>query len=132
MRLIWWARPLALAALLACAVALASCGDGRRTARAVPGADLAAGREAIARHGCVSCHAVPGVRGVGGVDSHVGPPLDGYGARRYIAGTVANTDANLIRWIQNPQAIRPGSAMPDLGVGETDARNIAGYLYSLP
>lgn len=131
MRLSWWARLVALAALLAGAAIVASCGDARRTARAVPGADPAAGREAVARHGCVSCHAVPGVRGVGGVESSVGPPLEGYGARRYIAGTVANTDENLIRWIQDPQAIRPGSAMPTLGVGEVDARNIAGYLYSL-
>jgi cytochrome c len=130
MRVSWGGRLAALAALLAGVIALGSCGDARRTTRAVAGADLAAGREAIVRHGCVSCHAVPGVRSVGGVESHVGPPLDGYGVRRYIAGTVANTDENLIRWIQDPQAIRPGSAMPTLGVGETDARNIAGYLYS--
>lgn len=126
----WSVRLLILVALLAGAVVLTNCGDARRTTRTIAGADLVAGREAIVRHGCTSCHAVPGVRGVGGVASHVGPPLGSYGARRYIAGTVANSDENLIRWIQDPQAIRPGSAMPTLGVGETDARNIAGYLYS--
>lgn len=131
MRLSWWGRLLTLAALLACAWLIASCGDARRTSRTVAGADLRAGREAVASYGCTSCHAVPGVRGVGGVESGVGPPLEGYAARRYIAGTVANTDENLIRWIQDPQTIRPGSAMPTIGVSESDARNIAGYLYSL-
>ena len=127
----WWIRLLILTALLAGAALLMSCGEGRRTARTVAGADPVAGREAVASYGCASCHAIPGVRGVGGVESAVGPPLEGYGARRFIAGTVANTEENLIRWIQDPQAIRPGSAMPTIGVSETDARNIAGYLYSL-
>lgn len=126
----WWLRLLLLAVLLMGGVILTNCGDARRTTRTVAGADIVAGREAVVRLGCASCHAVPGVRGVGGVASHVGPPLEGYAARRYIAGTLANTDENLIRWIQDPQAIRPGSAMPNLGVGETDARNIAAYLYS--
>lgn len=129
MRMSWWLRLLLLAVLLVGGVILSNCGDARRRTRTVAGADVAAGREAIVRHGCASCHAVPGVRGVGGVASAVGPPLEGYAARRYIAGTVANTDENLIRWIQDPQAIRPGSAMPNLGVNETDARNIAGFLY---
>ena len=38
----------------------------------------------------------------------------------------------LIAWIQHPQALDPRSAMPDLGVNETDARNIAAYLLNAP
>jgi len=125
-RLTW--RLLFLAGLLA--AALAGCADSRRSARAVPGGDPGLGREALAGYGCNACHAIPGVRTVGGLESNVGPPLDGYATRRYIAGSLANTDENLIRWIQNPQAIRPGSAMPDLGVSAADARNIAAYLYA--
>jgi cytochrome c len=34
----------------------------------------------------------------------------------------------LIQWIQNPQAIDPENAMPDVGVTEEDARHIAAYL----
>jgi cytochrome c2 len=37
----------------------------------------------------------------------------------------------MIRWIQHPQRLAPGSAMPDLGVSETDARDMAAYLYAL-
>jgi cytochrome c1 len=36
-----------------------------------------------------------------------------------------------VRWLQNPQAIDPQSAMPDLGVKEKDARDIAAFLYTL-
>jgi cytochrome c1 len=35
-----------------------------------------------------------------------------------------------MRWIQDPQAIRPHTAMPNLHVGEEDARDIAAYLYN--
>ena len=38
-------------------------------------------------------------------------------ARRHdIAGTLATTPENLARWIEAPQAIEPGTAMPDLGL----------------
>ena len=42
-----------------------------------------------------------------------------------------NTPANLVRWIREPQAVVPGNAMPDMGVSEADARDIAAYLYTL-
>jgi cytochrome c1 len=35
----------------------------------------------------------------------------------------------LIKWIRNPQQIEPGTAMPDLGVSEDEAGDIAAYLY---
>jgi hypothetical protein len=47
----------------------------------------------------------------------------------YIAGRLSNTEENLMLWIQNPQQIDPGNAMPDLGVTQEEARDIAAYLY---
>jgi len=79
-------------------------------------------------YGCGACHVIPGVTGATGM---VGPPLDGWSRRVYIAGNLANTPENLVRWIRYPQAVEPGTAMPDLGVNEADARDIAAYLYSL-
>jgi hypothetical protein len=38
----------------------------------------------------------------------------------------------LIQWIQDPQAVEPGTAMPNLGVDEAIARDTAAYLYTLP
>ena len=61
----------------------------------------------------------------------VGPPLIGWADRIYIAGRVPNTPENLIVWIQNPQEIDPQNAMPNLGVSESEARDMAAYLYTL-
>jgi cytochrome c len=131
MRLMRRARPLIGLALIISALGMASCGDARRTTRSIAGGDATLGRQAVLSYGCTSCHAIPGIRTPGGLNSHVGPPLENFATRRYIAGTLANTDTNLVNWIQNPQAIRPGSAMPNIGVSETDARHIAAFLYSL-
>jgi cytochrome c1 len=45
-----------------------------------------------------------------------------------LAGRLPNGPENLERWLRGPQAVKPGSAMPDLGVTERDARDIAAYL----
>jgi cytochrome c len=92
------------------------------------GGDPKRGRAAIAAHGCTGCHTIPGVRGANGL---VGPPLTSMGSRAYVAGVMKNTPENLIRWIQDPPAVDPMTAMPKLGVNETDARDIASYLYTL-
>lgn len=88
-----------------------------------------AGRQLIASYGCGSCHSIPGVPGA---DARAAPPLDHFYARSYIAGILPNTEENLIQWIQNPQKIVPGNAMPDLGVTKEQARDIAAYLYHQP
>ena len=107
---------------------LAACGGGDDPARPVPGGDPDAGKQLIANYGCGACHTIPGVRGAEGL---VGPPLIKFARRTYIAGEVPNTANFLIRWIEVPQAIEPGTAMPNLGVSEGQARDIAAYLYTL-
>jgi hypothetical protein len=37
----------------------------------------------------------------------------------------------MVRWLRNPQTYDPDGAMPDLGVTERDARDIAAYLATL-
>ncbi|MBI3969368.1 MAG: c-type cytochrome [Chloroflexi bacterium] len=96
--------------------------------RQVPGGDPRLGPAAIRTYGCGSCHIIPGVPGARG---KVGPPLTSMAERAFIAGQLPNTPANLIRWIQQPQAVEPGTAMPDLRVSEADVRHIAAYLYTL-
>jgi cytochrome c len=61
----------------------------------------------------------------------VGPPLTMFAQRAYIAGQLPNEPDNLIRWIQDPQTVEPGTAMPDLGVDTSTARDMAAYLYTL-
>lgn len=113
---------LALLGALACSDAPAS------RAQTVPGGDAERGASLLAAYGCGACHAIPGVRGA---DALVGPPLTGWAERRYIAGSLVNTPENLMRWIMTPQAIEPGTAMPDLGVDEAAARDMAAYLFTL-
>jgi cytochrome c len=86
------------------------------------------GRTAITRHGCVACHAIPGIRDLG---SNVGPPLDRIATRGYIAGVLANTPQNMVRWLRDPPGVDPRTAMPSLGLSEKEARDIAAYLYTL-
>jgi cytochrome c2 len=61
----------------------------------------------------------------------VGPPLDHFARRVYIAGVLRNTPDNLALWIHDPQAVIPGNVMPIMGVDKRDARDIAAYLYTL-
>lgn len=82
----------------------------------------------IQAYGCGACHTIPGVAGADGV---VGPPMNAIARRSFIAGKLRNTPDNLVRWIQHPQAINPGNGMPDMGVTESAARDIAAYLYTL-
>ena len=72
--------------------------------------DPARGKTAILQYACVTCHVVPGVVGA---NAPVGPPLDRLAQRTYLAGRMLNTEENLVRWIREPKAISPHSAMPD-------------------
>jgi cytochrome c2 len=94
----------------------------------MPGGDPERGEAAIRAYGCDACHTIPGIKGA---NATVGPPLDDWADRRYIAGALTNKPDNLLAWIQDPQAIEPGTAMPDVGVTEQDARDIGAYLYTL-
>lgn len=94
----------------------------------VPAADATRGPAKLREHGCVACHTVPGVPGA---DGRVGPRLDRVKDQAYIAGVLANSPQNLVAWIRRPKDIDPLTAMPNLGVGEEDARDIAAYLYAL-
>ena len=121
-----------LALMAACAVAhssnpLSSSASQARLTELAEG-DPVRGWQALQAYGCNTCHTIPGVPGA---DALVGPPLDDWAGRGYIAGSLTNTPANLVMWIQSPQEIEPGTAMPDMAVSETDAWNMAAYLFTL-
>jgi cytochrome c2 len=99
----------------------------REHAAAEVGGDPSRGEALFIQYGCGSCHSLSDVRTATGM---VGPPLDGIALRMIIAGHLANNPSNMERWIRDPQHVSPGTAMPDLGVGETDARDITAFLYT--
>jgi cytochrome c2 len=117
-------RRIGLVAVLCIA---AGCGERSPTV-AVTGGDDRRGREFMDRYGCGSCHVIPGIARARG---HVGPPLDGIAQRSYLGGVLPNTPDNMIMWIRYPQKVDPRTAMPDLGVSDPEARDMAAYLYTL-
>jgi Predicted membrane protein len=107
----------------------AGCAAGHANAdRVVENGDAARGKATIAAYGCGSCHSIPGIRAADGL---VGPPLDHWAERRTIAGEVPNDTERLITWLTVPQSIEPGTAMPNMGVTDGQARDMASYLYTL-
>jgi len=120
-------RPRALYAAGLCLALLGGCGK-QDTPRPVGDGNPARGQRLMAQYQCTACHAIPEVPGAVG---NAGPPLDKFGRRSYIAGGIPNTAPNLTRWLDNPQAVKPGTAMPDLGVSPAEARDMAAYLLTL-
>ena len=86
------------------------------------------GKFAIEQYACVTCHRIPGIVGE---HAPVGPPLERIATRQFLGGVIANNAENMVRWLREPQKIHPHTAMPDLGVTDRDARDIAAYLYTL-
>jgi cytochrome c1 len=108
-------------------VGLGACDGEKRAPRVVTAGDRERGRQAVERYGCGACHHIPGVRRARGI---VGPSLEGFAARPYIAGRMANDVSNLVAWIRGPRVLDPQTIMPDLAVSEPDARDIAAFLSS--
>lgn len=108
---------------------LSSCGpskEDRRWAANVTGGDPARGKIAIEHYGCIACHTIDGMES----QALVGPTLTRMASRSYLAGNLTNDAPNMIRWIKKPREIHKDTAMPDVGVTDSEARDIASYLYS--
>lgn len=107
---------------------VAGCSAPMSRSQQVGAGEPEIGRRLIVDYGCVSCHVVPGIDSE---PAYVGPPLDHWGRRSYIAGNLTNNEENLVRWLVDPQAVEQGTAMPNLDVTEQDAVNMSAYLLSL-
>lgn len=119
-------HPLALAMLALLAAPVFARDTGPRWQ--VEGGDAARGRRLAGDFGCARCHTIPGLRDANG---NVGPPLTRFADRTYVAGMLRNEPANLVRWLMHPQSVVPGNAMPEMGISEQQARDLAAYLYTL-
>jgi cytochrome c1 len=108
------------------ALLLTACNSWRGTART--DAASSNGERDVSRLGCGSCHTIPGIVGAHG---KVGPSLVGFASHSYVAGDLPNQPPNLEHWIQHPHSVHPDTLMPELGVTDTQARDIAAFLYSL-
>ncbi len=117
--------------LAVCLLVAAGCGAQATppTKIEVPGGDADRGRQAIAQYGCGSCHTVPGITRA---DATVGPPLTAWAERASIAGEFPNRPEYLVAWIHNPQAMLPGSIMPNTGTPIEAAQRYCGIFVHAP
>ena len=119
--------PQAYAELAQQQAAIASCG---RDVNAAPtrAPDGARGKQALYQYACSACHTIPGVTSS---SPNVGPPLGGIASRTLIAGTLSNTQSNMVLWLRSPNEVKPHTAMPNLRVTREDAADMAAYLATL-
>lgn len=123
-------RVLAFLSVLSALGTWTGCVGGKTTNvyAAYTGGSAQRGTKLIEQYRCGACHVIPGIHGANGM---LGPPLLWFSRRTFIAGEVPNKPENLVRWIQSPKSIEPGTAMPELGLSEQEARDVAAYLYTL-
>lgn len=99
----------------------------RTRAEAITGGNIDRGRAEIERYACGGCHVIPGIAGANG---GAGPDLTHVGERSELAGLLRNDPDAMVRWLIHPQSISPHGGMPEQGVAEADARDMAAYLYA--
>ncbi len=112
------------------AMVLCSCAKHDKVLRAEQATrgSVDRGERLLYSYNCGACHSIPGIAEAKGT---VGPPLGGFGNRNYISGSLTNTPENLALWIKDPKQVDSETAMPNLGVTDEQAVDIAAYLYTL-
>ena len=89
---------------------------------------VTAGRRIFETTACINCHAISGTAANG----RFGPDLTHLMSRDTIAsGAAENTTENLRLWIQEPDAIKPGSLMPAMRLNDADLDALVRYMESL-
>ncbi len=100
----------------------------QRPAAQPTGAAAVAGETVITSVGCGSCHTIRGTS----LKGTFGPDLTHFGSRGGIAAyTLRNTPANLLRWIQDPQAVKPECNMPNVPLPLQQQKELVAYLEEL-
>jgi cytochrome c oxidase subunit 2 len=95
---------------------------------AVQETSVIAGRQVFEHTACINCHTVSGSP----ADGRFGPDLTHLMSRATIAaGAAENTPENLRLWIQNPDAIKPGSLMPAMKLSDADVDAVVNYMKTL-
>ena len=85
------------------------------------------GREIFTQSACVGCHTIQGLSA-----GTLGPNLTHFGSRKTFAGgMMASNQGNLVKWVENPDHMKPGALMPNLGMKGEQSQALAAYLLSL-
>lgn len=97
------------------------------------GGNPANGRTLFVQKACAACHTVSGFPEAVGI---TGPNLTYFGSRETIAaGVLKNTPENLYKWLQNPEAIKPGNIMgtqiKEGTLTDQEIKDLVAYLESM-
>jgi cytochrome c oxidase subunit II len=95
-----------------------------------PGAGAAAQGARLFRsaNACSGCHTIRGT----GAQGRIGPDLTHVASRMTLAAaTLPNRPDELLRWIRDPQHVKPGAKMPGLAFSDAQFRDLAAYLEGL-
>lgn len=88
----------------------------------------AQGAALFVRQGCGECHSVRGL----GAHGKVGPDLTHFASRTLMAGGVLMTrPGDVVKWLSNPDAVKPGTRMPNFHLGDAQLRQLTAFLETL-
>jgi cytochrome c len=93
--------------------------------------DAANGKTLFTQRGCIACHVAPGVPNATGT---IGPSLAGIGdpaKKPKLTDGGDNTPQHIKAWIQDPQRLKPGTMMPNLGLSDKEANDLTAFLLTL-
>ena len=97
-------------------------------ARRPTGTDEQRGAKLFLGEACAGCHTIRGTEAIG----DIGPDLTHVAGRSTIAAVaLPNTPESLAAWIRDPQHVKPGTKMPDLGLSDAEIGALVAYLESL-
>jgi cytochrome c oxidase subunit II len=95
-----------------------------------PNPNAAEGRRIFETTACIDCHTVAGSGAI--ANGRYGPDLTHLMSRDTLAaGAAPNTHENLRQWIEKPDAIKPGSLMPAMGLTPNEIDAVVSYLETL-
>lgn len=85
------------------------------------------GKDLFKDKNCMGCHAI------GSSPIQTGPNLTDFGNRSKLAGVKEPTKENIMKWIQDPESIKPGNKMTGKypSVSKDEAEKLAEYLMQL-
>lgn len=87
-----------------------------------------AGEQLFVNGPCAGCHTIRGTMAKG----VTAPDLTHFAARSVFAGAMFQLDhENLIKWLRDPPALKPGSRMPNYHLSESDIAALVAYLETL-
>ena len=109
--------------------------DDQAEPAAEPTSELAQqGAELFASQQCIACHAIEGYESEDGqvAEQRVGPNLTHFASRSQMAGGIIDvTEENIAEWLEDPQEIKAGAQMPDLGLDADQIAALTAYLQTL-